>query len=144
MPLKTQQDEPPQLNLTPMIDVLFLLIMFFMVASSFNDAERNVKVQVPQVAEAGDGVTPPQPRVVNVFADGRIDLDGHVVTEAELTAKLAEFRSSSSDPTVIVRGDANCPFQHIAAALSACRAAKISDLGITVRIADAGPQATVR
>jgi biopolymer transport protein ExbD len=144
MPLKTHQDEQPQLNLTPMIDVLFLLIMFFMVASNFNDLERNIGVQVPQVAEAGDAVTPPQPRVVNVFADGRIDLDGHAVTLTELTTRLAAAHTTAVDPSVVVRGDAACQFQHVASALGACRAAKISDLGITVRTADAGEPTAVR
>jgi biopolymer transport protein ExbD len=144
MPLKTFHDEPPQLNLTPMIDVLFLLIMFFMVATTFNDMERNVEVQVPQVAEAGDSISPPQPRIVNVFADGRIDLDGRVVTAAELTASLAAKHSSSTDSSVIVRGDAACPFQHVASALGACRAAHVSDLGITVRATEAGPQPALR
>jgi biopolymer transport protein ExbD len=144
MPLKTHQDEQPQLNLTPMIDVLFLLIMFFMVASNFSDLERNVEVQVPQVAEAGDAVTPPQPRVVNVFADGRIDLDGQAVTLPELTTRLAAAQTAAIESSVVVRGDAACPFQHVASALGACRAAKISDLGITVRTADSGPAPTVR
>ncbi|HEY4231865.1 MAG TPA: biopolymer transporter ExbD [Lacipirellulaceae bacterium] len=144
MPLKTHQDEQPQLNLTPMIDVLFLLIMFFMVAARFNDMERNIEVQVPQVAEAGDAVSPPQPRVINVFADGRIDLDGLAVTLSELTTRLAAAHTSSGDPSVIVRGDAACPFQHVASALGACRAAKISDLGITVRTADGDEHTTVR
>ena len=70
MPLKVQQDEQPQLNLTPMIDVLFLLIIFFMVATTFGDLERNMELQVPEVAEAGDSVRPAKPLVINVFADG--------------------------------------------------------------------------
>jgi biopolymer transport protein ExbD len=144
MPLKTHQDEQPQLNLTPMIDVLFLLIMFFMVASSFNDLERNIEVQVPRVADAGDVVAPPQPRVVNVFADGRIDLDGQAVSLAELTSRLATAHTSAGDPSVVVRGDASCAFQHVASALGACRAAHISDLGITVRTADADEPAKLR
>jgi biopolymer transport protein ExbD len=144
MPLKTFHDEPPQLNLTPMIDVLFLLIMFFMVATTFNDMERSIDVQVPQVTEAGDAIAPPQPRIVNVFTDGRIDLDGRIVTAAELTATLAAKHSGSTDPAVIVRGDAACPFQHVASALGACRLAHVSDLGIMVRATESGPQPALR
>src|SRR5262249_27885192 len=124
--------------------VLFLLIMFFMVASSFNDLERDIQVQVPQVANAGDAVTPPQPRIVNVFADGHIDLDGSTVTTSELTTKLAATHPATGDLSVIVRGAATCPSQHVASALGACRAANISDLGITVRTADAGDIKQVR
>jgi len=138
MPLKLQQDEQPQLNLTPMIDVLFLLIIFFMVATTFGDLERNMELQVPEVAEAGDSVRPAKPLVINVFADGTLDLDGQGVTLDELTARLVETRQRLGNPTVVIRGDAACAFQNVASALAACKSANISELGITVRIASAG------
>ena len=50
MHLKTHADEMPALNLTSMIDVLFLLIIFFMVATRFEDAERDIAVKVPRVS----------------------------------------------------------------------------------------------
>lgn len=138
MPLKMQQVEATQLNLTPMIDVLFLLIIFFMVATTFGDLERNMELKVPEVAEAGDSVPPAKPLVINVFADGRLDLDGQMVTLEELKAQLAAARERIGAPTVVIRGDAACEFQRVADALSACKAASISELGITVRIASGG------
>jgi biopolymer transport protein ExbD len=140
MPLKLQHDEQLQLNLTPMIDVLFLLIIFFMVATTFGDLERNMELQVPEVTDAGDSIEPAQPLVINVFADGTLDLDGQPVTLAELTTRLIEARSRIGQPTVVIRGDAECAFQQVASTLSACRSASISELGITVRIASAGGQ----
>ena len=53
MPLKlSQHDDTPALNLTSMIDVLFLLIIFFMVATKFDEMERNVEVAVPMLKNA--------------------------------------------------------------------------------------------
>ncbi len=137
MPLKLQHDEMPALNLTSMIDVLFLLIIFFMVATKFDEMERNIEVAVPQVAAAGEDMPPPQPLILTVMADGRLDLDGKAVTETELSSRLAVARTPLTEPTVVIHGDAKCPFQHVAAALGACRQAGISELGITVRIAGA-------
>ncbi len=138
MPLKLQHDEMPALNLTSMIDVLFLLIIFFMVATKFDEMDRNIQVAVPQVAQAGEDTPPPRPLVVTVLADGKMDLDGKAVTETELTSRLAAARTPLTDPTVVIHGDAKCAFQHVAAALGACRQAGISELGITVRIAATG------
>ena len=135
MPLKTQHDDAPALNLTSMIDVLFLLIIFFMVATKFDEMERNIDVAVPEVSQAGDSVPPPRPLVVSVQSDGRVELDGAAVTIEDLTARLAAARTPLGDPSVVIRGDAQCAFQHIAAALAACRQAGISELGITVRLA---------
>lgn len=143
MPLKLHQDELPNLNLTSLIDVLFLLIMFFMVATKFDEYERNIDVSVPEVAEAGDAATPPEPRVVSVLADGHVELDGQVVTLAELTTRLSAAHRQLSEPTVVIRGDAKCSFQNVAAALAACRQANISELGISVRIAASTNDGTV-
>jgi biopolymer transport protein ExbD len=139
MPLKvSQHDEAPALNLTSMIDVLFLLIIFFMVATKFDEMERNVEVAIPEVAQAGDTLPPARPMVVAVLPDGKVELDGKPVTLPELTAQLEKARTPLTEPTVVIRGDAACPFQHVASALSACQQAGISDLGITVRIAGVG------
>jgi biopolymer transport protein ExbD len=137
MPLKLQHDEMPALNLTSMIDILFLLIIFFMVATKFDEMEREIKVAVPKVAQAGNDTPPPKPLVVTVTANGRLDLDGKPVSEQELTARLANARTPLTEPTVVIHGDAKCAFQHVASALGACRQAGISELGITVRIAGA-------
>ncbi len=138
MPLKIQHDEMPTLNLTSMIDVLFLLIIFFMVATKFDEMDRNIDVAVPEVAQAGENAPPRQPLVVTVAADGHIEFDGTPVTADELTSRLSAARTPLTEPTVVIHGDAKCPFQHVATALGACRQAGISELGITVRIASAG------
>lgn len=136
MPLKLQHDEMPTLNLTSMIDVLFLLIIFFMVATKFDEMERNIEVAVPQVAQAGEDLPPKQPLVVSVSADGQLALDGKQVSEAELTSRLSAARTPLTEPTVVIHGDAKCPFQHVATALGACRQAGVSELGITVRVGE--------
>jgi biopolymer transport protein ExbD len=141
MPLKIQHDETPALNLTSMIDILFLLIIFFMVATKFDELERNIQVAVPQVSQAVRDDPPRKPLVVSIESDGRIDLDGTPVTLEELTLRLASTRTASGGPSVVIRGDAKCPFQNVASALAACRTAGISELGITVRIAGMGTSA---
>ncbi len=135
MPLKTHQDEAPSLNLTSMIDVVFLLIIFFMVGTKFTDMERNIALQVPQVSEGGALAPAPEKRVVSVYRDGRLALDRNFVTLEQLTAELSRARAEYADLGVIVRGDAEGAFQHVASALNACRQAGVNDMGISVRLA---------
>ncbi|HEX4413183.1 MAG TPA: biopolymer transporter ExbD [Lacipirellulaceae bacterium] len=145
MPLKlNHHDELPALNLTSLIDVLFLLVIFFMVATKFDEMDHNIQVAVPNVAQAGSDPAPHLPLVVTVTADGKFDLDGKSVTESELTQRLAAAKTPLTNPTVVIHGDAKCAFQHVASALGACRQAGISELGITVRIAGAGSTDTKR
>jgi biopolymer transport protein ExbD len=138
MPLKTHHDEVPTLNLTSMIDVVFLLIIFFMVGTKFADMERDIALQVPQVSEGGALTPAPEKRIVNVYRDGRITLDRQDVSLEQLEAQLAHARTEYAELGVIVRGDAEGPFQNVASALNACRQAGISELGISVRLARGG------
>jgi biopolymer transport protein ExbD len=135
MPLKTQTDELPALNLTPMIDVVFLLIIFFMAASKFAEVEADIELQLPEVAAAAPLTSAPKQRTVSVERDGQVQLDGEIVSLGELTSRLSSAQREYSQLSVVIRGDAKCDFQHVAAALSACKDANISELGITVKLA---------
>ena len=135
MPLKTHFDESPSINLTPMIDVVFLLIIFFMVGTKFTELERKIALRVPEVSNVKALTPAPERRVINVYRDGRISLDREVVSLDELEAKLATARQEYADMGVMVRGDADGSFQSVASVLGACREAGVGELGISVRIA---------
>lgn len=136
MPLKTHIDEPPTLNLTAMIDILFLLIIFFMVSTQFTEYERSLGLEVPHVAEGAALTAIPESRVVNVYKDGHFELDGETVSLSELTTRLERARSQYAGLRVIVRGDGAGRFQRVAEVLNACKAAGISQLAISVKLAD--------
>jgi biopolymer transport protein ExbD len=135
MPLKTHVDEPPALNLTAMLDVMFLLIIFFVLNTRFLDEERQIELRVPQVADRGALGAVPERKMVSVYRDGTINLDQAQVTLEELTARLAAAKLRSSRLSVVVRGDARGEFQQVAAVLNACKQAGVADLGISVRLA---------
>ncbi len=133
MPIKTFQAEPPTLNLTPMIDVLFLLIIFFMVATKFTDVERKIKLELPEVSNAGTLSAAPEKKIVNVYHDGSITIDRKIVTIDELTEHLRAARRQFQDLGVLIRGDADGRFQSVASVLAACRQAGIHQMGISVQ-----------
>ena len=135
MALKTHRDDPPALNLTPMIDVVFLLIIFFMVGTKFTELERQISLQVPQVSDVKALTPAPEKRVVDVHQDGTITLDREDIDLEQLVARLEAARGEYADLGVLVRGDADGPFQNVASVLGACREAGISDMGISVRLA---------
>jgi biopolymer transport protein ExbD len=135
MPLKTLSDEQPSMNLTPMIDCVFNLLIFFMVGTRFADMERKIELKVPHVSSVGALSPAPERRVIHVYRDGHIALDHQPLTLDQLASQLAAARREYADLGVIVRGDAEGTFQNVADVLSTCRQAGISDLGISVRLA---------
>lgn len=141
MPLKVQKDIESSINLTPLIDIVFLLIIFFMVGTKFselNEQERNIPLQVPSVSNATALTSAPMKRVINVLSDGKIYLDERPVSVEELRVELASAKEQYKHLGVVVRGDANTMYQRVADVIATCRQAKISDLNISVRVADGG------
>ena len=122
MPLKTHVDDQPMLNLTPMIDIVFLIIIFFMVGTKFSELERNISLQVPQVSDVSTLSSAPEKKVVNIYRDGRLTLNRRELSLNELQRDLTLSRKQYEDLGVIVRGDG--------------RAAGIAEMGISVRMAD--------
>ena len=138
MPLQVQREEQPSVNLTPMIDIVFLLIIFFMVGTKFSElseAERNISLNVPEVQNAKALTAAPKKRVINVFEDGKVTLDDVPLSLQELSTELTEAKEQYKGLGVIVRGDAAAFYQHVADVLAACNNAEINDLGISVRVA---------
>jgi biopolymer transport protein ExbD len=117
MPLKLQQHDEIQLNLTPMIDVLFLLIIFFMVAARFGDMQRSVDLQLPKVTQGGASNAPPEPLEVQVRSDGQVELQTKIVSLPVLIDTLRSKMAASTETEVLISGDARCDFQHVAATL---------------------------
>jgi biopolymer transport protein ExbD len=120
------------MNMTPMIDCVFLLLIFFLLGTKFTEMERKIGLEVPKVTDAGTLTAAPERKVVNVYRDGAITLDKQPVTIAELQSQLAAARSQYSDLGVLVRGDAEGNFQRVAEVLNACKQAGIQELGISV------------
>lgn len=135
MALYVKRTEGESLNMTPMIDVVFLLLIFFMVGTKMSDAERAIDLQVPEVRDAAPLTEAPSCREILVYQDGRIELDRQPVTLEELRAELTVAKREYSELAVIVRGDAKGEFQNVASVLSTCREAGIDDMGISVRVA---------
>lgn len=142
MPLRIPRDEPPTLNMTPMIDIVFLLIIFFMVGTRFtelSEQEKAIDLSVPAVKSSGLPAPPPAKRQINVFREGSITLDSEPVSLDELETRLTSDKRTNSGLGVIIRGDSQVVYQQIADVLAACRSAGIADVGISVRVANREP-----
>lgn len=141
MPLKAAETiEEPNLNLTPMIDIVFLLIIFFMVGTQFAELERQYDVQLPTVADAQPLTSLPDEIIINVRETGEISISGTELTLAELEAKLNAARENYADQAVVVRGDGTGPYQHVMDVLAVCYKAKINTVSLANRLkqTDAG------
>lgn len=118
-------DEEPAVNLTPMLDMVFNLLLFFLAATTFAKEEVELDLRLPQAASGQAGGEPKQ-LVVNVTSDGALHVEGRQVTLEALRQKLAAAYQRDAKQEVLVRGDHAAQFGLGIQVLDACRLAKIA------------------
>jgi len=133
MPLKTSELEEPTINLTSMLDVVMLLIIFFMLSTQFREEELQYDVKLPTVADATALTGQPDEIVVNVAVDGTITVRTKAVDLTELEAVMRLAFEKFAGQGVIIRGDGAGAYQNVMDVMSACRRAGIKNLSLAHR-----------
>lgn len=127
MNLQPDDSDEPDVNLTPLIDVVFLLLIFFMVSTTFEHQSR-IQVELPEAS--AEPITPEAESLeIIVDAQGRYFIGEEQVVNSQLkTLKgaIAKVLGDRTDMPVIVRADANSPHQSVVTVLDAT-----SQLGLT-------------
>ena len=133
---------PLRFNITPMIDVVFLLIIFFLVASYFIRSEQSRKVTLP-VASKGqsDEISSPHRLTITIEPDGKLSIAGTRMSEKQILKRIDELKEVHADaahpPEVRIRSDRNAQFGSIRTLIEHCASRNIR----SVRFAVTLPQA---
>ena len=130
MPLKTEPLEEPTINLTSMLDVVMLLIIFFMVGTKFSEEERQTGIQVPSVSDTFALSGQPDEIIVNVDLSGKVTVRGETQTLEGLIQILEVARERFPNQAVVIRGDGRCQYQQVTDVLSACKEAGIKNVSV--------------
>jgi len=119
------------LSLTPLIDVVFLLLIFFLVATRFEQEERDMDVKLPQASEAQPTIFEGKEVFVTVTSEGDYYVDGEKHDEESLEAKLkAVYQSNPGRQRVTIRADENSQTGKLVTVMNACNRANISNYTI--------------
>ncbi len=133
MAIRRERAEDATINLTPMIDVVFLLVIFFMVGSKFSESESRMNVNVPSVGELRSIARVPDERIVVVTNDGQITLDDVPLSIDQLSESLRNQHASYPALKVAVRGDGASSFQQVAEVLHAVRSSGVEQVGLSAK-----------
>lgn len=129
MPLKlSSEEELPTVNMTSMIDVVLVLILFFMAGSQFNQNERSVVIKLPGANSLNPMMAAPKRREVQITATGLAYLDGQPVSTIQLTQRLTEMRRNYPELAVAVRADMEARQRDVFPVYSAIVSAGITNM----------------
>lgn len=129
MPIKLSRGMASSLlDLTPMIDMVFNLLIFFMVVSQFASEERSLKVELPMGSEAMPLTARPKEIFINIDQEGRYYLGSQRRDETEVARFLRQAAIDNPlSQTVVIRADRRCPWDFVATAMRLCNEAGIRD-----------------
>ena len=139
MNLRPRRSEPPRVDITPLIDVVFLMLIFFMVSTTF-DKQSQLKVDLPEASSSE--VSEPNPDKIDIT----IDAEGHYyVNERELVQHtpemlhrtLLKIADGRSDLPVVVTGDRKAPLQSMITVLDVAAQLGLTRLSFVARKTDA-------
>jgi len=112
-------------QIAPMVDILLVLLVFFIVTWNFALSENELDVKIPSASKAKPTEQYVGQVVVNVRSDGTIVFNRKVLSPADLETKLSELAKLYPDQAVILRGDQNANYKFIVDVLDICRSANI-------------------
>ena len=136
MPLKMEPLEEPTLNLTPMIDIVLLLVIFFMVGTQFTSDESQFEIELPEAVEAAALTGGPDALTVAIARDGTATLDGRPMADDELQAALEAAAAQFRNRAVIVRGDREINFQRIMTVISLIEQTELTNIQLAFKVDD--------
>lgn len=119
MKLKPRPSEEPELNLISLIDVVLLLLIFFMVSTTFVD-EARIKIQLPQASNEPAPAQSRDPIEITVTASGEYRVNGRTLINTSattLSAAVAKLAGDSREAPITIRADARATHQSVVTAM---------------------------
>ncbi|OGT21234.1 MAG: biopolymer transporter [Gammaproteobacteria bacterium RBG_16_57_12] len=122
MNFRTQRKEELDLNIAPLIDVVFLLLIFFMVSTTF-DKQSEIKIVLPKATQQAQPIE--NDRIeISIDSEGQYYVNDLRVVNVQLSTlmkAMKEVAGNQKDPQLIIRADSNTPHQAVITAMDAAR-----------------------
>ena len=125
MNFRRRQPDLPAFQFTAMIDVVFLLLCFFITTSVFSQWEMEVDVVLPTAQSAKMPDRLPGEVIINLARDGRITINQQELSKADLADRLARLARFFPGQSVVIRADRQTAYEQLVAVIDTCRLADI-------------------
>src|SRR3954464_15712790 len=118
----------PGIQLAPLVDVLLLLLIFFLMTWNAARNENELDVKVPKASAAKEKAAPIGDVVVNVKNDGNVIVNRRTLSGTELSDLLKNLVQLNAEQAVVIRGDEGGAYKNIVAVLNICSEAGVSNV----------------
>lgn len=126
------EEEDYKMDMTPMIDVVFLLLIFFMVSTSFVDFSRRMDISLPE-SKASVQTEKRKTFTIEMGIEGHISMNGREVTLETLEKTLEEESKNATQKSVIIKADKGIPYGKVVTIMGIAKSLNITDISIAVK-----------
>jgi biopolymer transport protein ExbD len=133
--MKFKAAPPPTatIQMAPMIDIVFLLLIFFLVTWQFSRSEQDSKVKVPTSTQGKEENRAKSEIVVNIRQGGELLVNGEALTDEQLLGKLRTIAEIYENQPVRLRGDGDITYQTLMGVIDICQKAGIWNISFATR-----------
>ena len=132
--MRTELDDAEEIEvqLAPLIDCVFLLLIFFLVATTLKEIRKELPIELPEASAAVAVATPVEPLVIAVDADGNLYLGSEPVGLEVLHSHVRTVAQQNPNRRVRIDGDRVTPFQHIVHVMDLCQFEGLTNIGVHI------------
>ena len=120
-----KNNRAPAVQMASLMDIVFLLLCFFVTSSVFSQWETEVAITLPTAKSATIPGRMPGEIILNLNADGKVSVNGHVLSLEEVTARLSRIAENFPGQPVVIRADKTCSYETLMSLIDACRTANV-------------------
>ena len=118
------------INITPMLDVAYVLLLIFIIMTTAT--VQGIQVNLPK-ASATPSLGKPKTKAVTIDANGQIYLDTYPVSMSDLETRLRGFKAITPDLPVVIKGDAKIQYEKVIEVMDLCGRLDITQLGLVTQ-----------
>ena len=126
------EEDSDQADLTPLIDCVFLLLLFFIVTTTFSEETNLFKVVLPKGAHS-EVHTLKEETVIAISESGQYAIGQSYIPTDELWGTLSARHAKEPIQTLVIKGDRNCPYEKVVMAMDVAQALEIEEITLAVK-----------
>jgi len=135
---KKSRSRPAALQMTALMDIVFLLLCFFVTSSVFSQWETEVAIALPTAKSSTVPGRMPGEIILNLSKDGRISVNGQTLTAADVTERLTRIAKLYPGQPVVIRADRTSSYESLMGVIDACRAADVWNFSLATKDEEGG------
>ncbi|MFH2002102.1 MAG: biopolymer transporter ExbD [Planctomycetota bacterium] len=127
---KRMESEAPIINISSLLDVMFILLIFFLATSTFQQEEHDIQVNLPEHNDTGSLSSASKTLVINVRKNGYYHLQNSVKNLDEVKKILGDTLAQNPGQKVLIRGDQEALHGYVAAVVGVCKSQGVKEANI--------------